>query len=267
MTLATYFSQHPLFTTDELAAHFAARGSSNIWTRKSLIAHHEKQQRLLRIRRGLYAVVPPGVNPDEAPVDPYLVASKLSPDAVLAYHTALSFHGKAYSVLSRFDYLTVTAARPFTFRGNQFRPVLFPKRLRESGHEMFEVRVADRRGIEVRVTSLERAMVDVLDRPDLATGWEEIWRSLEAVEFYDLDRVVEYATLLGNATTIAKVGYFLEQHRDTLMVEETHLKRLRERRPKEAHYIAHREAPSRLVPAWNIIVPLAIIERTWEEPA
>ena len=66
-------------------------------------------------------------------------------------------------------------------------------------------------------------MVDVLNRPDLSGGWEEIWRSLESVEFFDFDKVVEYALLLGNATTAAKVGLFLEQHREPLMVEEKHL--------------------------------------------
>ena len=35
----------------------------------------------------------------------------------------------------------------------------------------------------------------------------------ESVEFFNLDRVVEYALLLKNATTVARVGFFLEQHR------------------------------------------------------
>ena len=267
MTLPTYFSQTPLFTTEELASFLAERGSLNVSTRKTLIAHHERQGRLFRLRRGLYLVVPPGVAPEAVPVDPYLVASKLSPDSVLAYHTALAFHGKAYSLHSRFDYLTRTAARPFRFRSYEWRPVLFPKKLRSGGQELFDVQTMDRAGVDVRVTSLERTLVDVLDRPELGGSWEEAWRSLEAVEFFDLDRVAEYALLLGNRTTISKVGFFLEQHRDALMVEESHLRPLRERRPKEPHYIGSRTEPSRLVPGWNIIVPERVLERAWEEPA
>ncbi|OGA43455.1 MAG: hypothetical protein A3G24_12650 [Betaproteobacteria bacterium RIFCSPLOWO2_12_FULL_62_13] len=64
----------------------------------------------------------------------------------------------------------------------------------------------------MRATTLERTLVDVFARPDLAGGWEEIWRSLETVEFFDLDVVVQYVLLLENATTAAKVGFFLEQH-------------------------------------------------------
>ncbi len=43
--------------------------------------------------------------------------------------------------------------------------------------------------------------MDVLDRPDLGGGWEEIWRSLEMVEFFDLDVVIKYTLLLENAPT------------------------------------------------------------------
>jgi len=67
--------------------------------------------------------------------------------------------------------------------------------LKEKHLENFGVTRIERVGIDVRVTGYERTLVDVLDRPEFAGGWEEIWRSLEAVEFFDLDRVVEYTLL------------------------------------------------------------------------
>jgi predicted transcriptional regulator of viral defense system len=75
-------------------------------------------------------------------------------------------------------------------------------------------------GLPLRVTDIERTFVDVLDRPDLSGGWEEIWRSLESVEYVKTERVVEYALLLNKSTTVAKLGFFLEQHKDHLMVED-----------------------------------------------
>ena len=79
---------------------------------------------------------------------------------------------------------------------------------------MFGVTGHNRSGVQLRVTNHERTLVDVLDRPDLTGSWEEIWRSLESVEFFSLDQVIEYTRLLENATTAAKVGFFLEQHRE-----------------------------------------------------
>jgi predicted transcriptional regulator of viral defense system len=126
--------------------------------------------------------------------------------------------------------------------------------------------VADRTGLDVRVTGLERTLVDVLDRPDLTGSWEEIWRSLELVEFFNLDVVVEYVSLLDNATTAARVGFFLEQHRESLMVQDVHLKALQKLRPRQPHYFDRaRRKDGRLVKQWNLVVPSAVMTRSWAE--
>jgi predicted transcriptional regulator of viral defense system len=145
--------------------------------------------------------------------------------------------------------------------------VRFPRKLTAKGEQLFGVKEMDRAGTTVRVTTLERTLVDLLDRPDLGGGWEEIWRSLETVEFFDLDVVAQYSLLLENATTIAKVGFFLEQHKERLMVDESHLERLRARRPREPHYLARGQRGGRLVAGWNLVVPAKVLERSWAEVA
>lgn len=265
MSLPDFFAQHPLFRTEEVAAYLAARGSGNALTRQSLLTHHEKQGHVVRVRRGLYASVPAGATPETAPVDPFLLAGKAAPDAVLAYHTALALHGKSYSLHRQFQYLTDTNARPFKFRDAHVRPVRFPKALVEAGLQRVGVSEAERSGLTVYVTGLERTMVDVLDRPDLGGGWEQVWRSLESVEFFELDGVVEYALALKNATTVAKVGFYLEQHRESLMVEDVHLARLRKASPKVPRYVEPRgRGKAKLLSAWNILVPAELVERSWE---
>jgi len=83
------------------------------------------------------------------------------------------------------------------------------------------------------------------------------------VEFFDLDKVVEYALLLGNATTTAKVGFFLEQHREPLMVEENYIKPLHDLRPRQPHYLdMDKRKSGRLVSEWNLVVTREVFERT-----
>ena len=266
MSLQEFFATHPVFTTDELVDYRRDNGSQSRWTRKALLAYHRKRGRLVLVRRGLYAVVPPGGKPETCAVDPYLLAAKMTGDAVLAYHTALELHGKAYSVFEELFFLSRTPPRTKTFRSQRFRGVLFPKALRAKGKEQQQVRVVDRWGVDLKVTSLERTLVDVLARPDLGGGWEEIWRSLESVEYFDLDLVVEYVRLLDNATTAAKVGYYLQRHAESLMVEERHLEPLRELRPKQPHYL-QRGRSGKLDSDWNLVVPISLARRAWEEIA
>ena len=209
--------------------------------------------------------VPFGTSPDEIPVDPYLVASRLAPDAVLGYHTAAEFHGKAYSVFTNVQYLTSTPSRAFTFRDLKFKPVSIPQALQKLGEDRFGVETHKRNGLEVAVTSLERTAVDLLDRLDLAGGVEEALRFLEAVGFLDLDTVVAYVELLGNATTAAKVGYCLERSQEALSVDEPTLQRLELAKPKNPQYV-HRgtKAKQHFVSRWNLLVPEEMEGKSWE---
>jgi predicted transcriptional regulator of viral defense system len=265
MKLQEFFTRHPVFTYEEFAGFFKTMESRSKRTRDSLLAYHTRNGRLLRIKRGLFVTVPSGENQKSYPVDPFLLTAKMTDDAVLAYHTALEFYGKAYSVHESFLYLTGTFRRPLTFRGYRFRGIKFPKKL-DNEKKFFCVNSEDRSGVSIHVTTLERTMVDLVDRPQLGGGWEEIWRSLEGVEFFNLDQVVEYTLLLKNRTTVAKVGFFLEQHRETLMVNDPHLDVLHNLRPRKPHYMTRTSRkPSRLVAKWNLVVPIEILNRSWQE--
>jgi len=261
-----FFRKHPVFTSKEMAGYLSSCGVSHPRNSEILLAYHKKRGRLISVRRGLYAVVPPGTNPVSYSVDPFLIAAKLTKDAVLSHHTALEFHGYAYSVHENFIYSASSPLSPVVFRTHVFHGVRFSEPLRRTNKENFGVVTVDRSGMEVCVTSLERTMVDILNRPDLSGGWEEVWRSLESVEFFDLDEVIKYTLLLKNATAAARVGFFLKQHRKPLMVEEKHLRPLYSARPRQPHYLdRNNHGSNRFVSEWNLVVPLEIIEQTWKE--
>ncbi len=263
-----FFATHPVFRREEFVHAVDPKGTRSPRTLETLLGYHMGTGRLVRVRRGLYASVPRATSPADVVVDPLLLAAKVTDDAVLAYRTALEHHGKVYSTNSECIALSEHAVRPFTFRGHRFRIVPFPRTAGAGSPVMYGLLPQERQGVAIRVTTLERTLVDLLDRPDLGGGWEEVWRSLELVEFFDIDQVVAYAQRLANATTTAKVGFFLEQHRESLMVGDKELKRLRRLAPKQPHYMSPRDSSKgRLVPGWNLIVPTAILDRSWEEPA
>jgi predicted transcriptional regulator of viral defense system len=108
-------------------------------------------------------------------------------------------------------------------------------------------------------------LVDVLHVPSNAGGWEEVWRSLEMVGCFDLNAVASYARTLGSALTAARVGFFLEQHREALMVEDKHPDPLRRLRPRQPRYLDTRRKPGKLIAEWNLIVPDDVLGRTWAE--
>lgn len=261
-----YFGLHPVFRFDEFAA--AHNGGPTHARSVAAVKQHVRAGNLVRIHRGLYAVVPFGFTPETVVVDPYVLAGQLAPDAVVAYHAALQFHGKAHSVYRRYSFLTRTRVKRFSFRGSEFVPVRVPpslERLPEWGGGIVQ---RPRSGSKLRVTTLERTLVDVLDAPRHGGGWEEIWRSLESVEFFDLDAVIAYALARDSAVTVAKVGFYLEQHREQLMVEDVHLERLRARAPAHPMYLERgKREPGKLIRRWNLVVPERVLSRAWADVA
>ena len=266
MVVYPFFDAHPVFRHEEFVAfHAEERGRSSL-TSQALLAQHVAAGHLLRVRRGLYATVPRGLKPEAVVVDPYLIATSLTEDGVVGYHAALQFFGKAHSLSRRYSVLTKHRLKPVHFQGAEFVPVLVPQAVRSLPDWGGGITARRHAGGIVRVTSLERTLVDVLDQPDQGGAWEEIWRSLEAVEFFDIEAVIAYVVKLKSLLTTAKVGFFLEQHRESLMVEESHLTALRAQLPKMPLYFDRRlKEPGRLVGGWNLIVPERIFTRSWAE--
>jgi predicted transcriptional regulator of viral defense system len=252
-----FFRTHPVFTHEEYAQ---SRAGASARTADSLLRKHVASGRIARVRRGLYVAPSPG-SAAEA-VDPFLLATKAAPGAAVSHHAALQYHGRAYSVWSQVTFLSPVATRPFRFGPIDYVPVRPPEALRERPDLGVALQPSG-----ARVCSLERALVDILHDPTLGGGWEEIFRSLAMVEFFDLEAVVAHTLALGSAITAARVGFFLARDRERLFVEERHLASLAAHAPRQARYLDASRAPGRLVAPWNVIVPEHVLATRWEESA
>ena len=250
-----FFATHPVFTLRE----FATERQTTSARVKPLLTYHRRAGHIVSLRRGLYATVWEAA--EGAAPDPLLVAAKLTEDATLAYASALTWHGLAHSARFVFPVLSKLPARPALINGVTYRFTLPPAALGERGL-VTEVEKKQRDGVTtaVRVTTLERTLVDALDRPTLCGGWEEALHSLEGLAgiYLDGEAVVRYALALQNATLAAKVGYFLETNLAELVgVTTGHIAALRPYAPHTPHYATReRRDAARLVHGWNLLVPV-----------
>ena len=165
-----FFAAHPVFTRAEFATALGNRRPALSRTVDSHLGVYLRAGRIGRVKRGVFFAVRPGDAVASAPVDFLLVASRVAPDAVLAYHTALEAHGYEQSVFEQLFFLTQLKVKPVTFRGRAFVPVASPQALQRQRLSDTSTVELERRGLMFRATSVERTAVDVLDRPDLAGG-------------------------------------------------------------------------------------------------
>lgn len=116
------------------------------------------------------------------------------------------------------------------------------------------------------MTTLERTLVDVFDRYELADGAEDLFQSLDIVvereEPLDIEALLDFAARLGNATAAAALGYWLDSERHRLGVTAEALEEFRSLAPRHTRYaLGTTPGCGRAATGWNVILPAGIVER------
>ncbi len=265
MSFETFFKTHPLFHYEELVVYLQSLGNFNQNTLKAALQYHLAKKHLARIRRGYYLVTNSYLPNSHIENDYLLIAGRMTHDAVISYHTAMEIHALAYSVGSVIYFNSNERIGYLSCEYGQYQQLVHPAQLKPQ-KVFIETKLHDHMGMDIRVTTIERTLVDCLHRPEFSGGWEEIWRSFESINFLDIERVIKYVLELSNATTIAKVGFFLEQHQEQFSVKTEELAHLEKYKPKSRHYMEKNyRGDVKNLQRWNLIVPLDIINKTWEE--
>lgn len=254
-----FFSAHPVFRREEYAEAVQRRSTDKVVT--TMLGQHLKAGNIRRVARGVFVSVPAHGNADSWIMDRFLAASRLKSDAVIAYHSALELHGCAYTDAP--DVQAISKGEPTTFETPDFSCRFFK---RPSGFVATrDVATLDRAGLSLRVTTLERTVVDLFDRHDLAGGAEELFNSLALVERIKTDELVRQARGLKSASAAGALGWWLEREQTRLAVPDAALKSLRTLKPKHAQYVmGAKPGDAKSVAAWNILVPRALQSDAFE---
>ena len=252
-----FFATHPTFTRVEFARAFEHDPRSR--TVNSLLSHHVRAGRIKSIGRGVFATISAGVL-----VDFYMVAAKLRADGIFAYRSALKLHGLSFHPAD--DLILLSAKRRIRRRTplGTYQFVLPPKALSTANQTDVETITIVRSCTELRVTSIERTIVDALNQPKLSGGVDEVLRSLDRIETLDAEKVVAYTMLLRKPTLTALVGWWLDRHRLKYGVSNDVLRPLRYTLPINPTYVlGAKPGDSVLMKPWQLLVPKRIGRLDW----
>ena len=259
---ARILQDHPVLTLDLWAK---ALGGRTARTRAlDQAKYYCGTGRLRRLARGLYAVVPLGVDAEKFVPDPYLVAASLRSDAILSHHTALDLLGHAHSVFQHFPYFTARPRKTLRVDGMEWPALQHPAALVRKRRIDFGVVEIDRRGMILRVTGAERTLVDGFSAPRWVGGMDELVESAAGFRDLDLDIVDTYLKLHDSRVLDAAVGWFLERHPEVSTGVDRCLAKLERRVPQQPLYLAGRQNGSRLQRRWNILVPPQLADASFE---
>lgn len=187
------FSKLSVFTTDEISGLFASHK-----TKERTLSTYVAGGNLVRVKRGLYAAINPAS--DHPYAGRFEIASKLMPDAYVAYHSALEYHGIANQVFNIVQVCSASDFRPLDFDGLTYTHVYPGVNVGVLETELSSV---------IRVTDLERTVIDCIDRIELSGGLEEIEAAIGACAYLNEAKLKEYLEAYDKNFLYQKAGYLL----------------------------------------------------------
>ena len=204
-----------------------------------------KRGELKQVKRGLYALVNPSTGNIFA--TKFQIASHLFNDAYFSYHEALEYYGLAnQSFVSYFTYLTHVYVNDV-----DFEDVIYHSK--KSGYDLEILnRIKEE---DIRVVSLERAIVDSIDSPSLSGGLEEIEYALSNCRKLKIEKIELLLKHYGKTFLYQKVGYLFEKHFGD-EVPESFYKLCLSKIGNKINYFEAKVGYSKLVLKWKLMVPL-----------
>lgn len=258
MDTSTFLQTHRVFNLDQ-----AVRALSPVGGRKATLErlkYAAGRGKLKMLARGVYASVPPGVDPATFQPDRFLAAAALRPDALFSHHSALELLGAAHSEWRLCTAYSARRSRAFELDGLELRFLSHPQRLARQDAVELGIRVVHRLDRELRVTGPERTLLDGFRRPDLVGGHAELVESAAGFPVLDLPLMFELLNAFKQKQLWAAVGWFLDTYRATFFVSENDLVQIEKHVPKVPLYLARDQRGGVLVGRWNLIVPDAVVD-------
>ena len=199
-------------------------------------------------RRGLYVVARGKAGAFIAdPIEAVQAVCGLG--TIFGYGTALFLHG-----LSRYgrltEYYVVSSAR----RNPQPVGEFVVRYVKTPLPEQTGVVTRQQGRLRLRVTDVERTLIDCIHRPKYAQGWENVVQALDRAHRVRADRMIEYVKQYRTPSLVAKVGLVIERFAAKWRASGNELQSLRPYLPATPVKFS-RGTKGALNKDWNLYVP------------
>jgi len=176
----------------------------NIQSLKVMLSRMEKEGWVERIEKGKYLIIPLGAQKGRYTIHEYILGSQIVKPAVIAYWSALNYHGFTEQIPGTVFIQTTSRKKEqkLEILGNRYRLVRITEK------KLFGVEKIWIDNVQVEVTDPEKTIVDCFDKPQYCGGISEAIKAFRGE--IDIDKLKKYALDIGNSAVIKRIGYFCD---------------------------------------------------------
>ncbi len=213
------------------------------------IASKVRSKKIVKVRNGLYVYVDVTGYPLTTK---YEIATKIADDSFVCYHSALEYYGVVNQVFN-----TVTVGSKKRFNDFSFDDIEFIRKPYKHDVQIMNIDTA-----AVRVTSLERTVIDCIDDIDAGGGIEEILNALDQIRILDENKLLETLKAYDLIFLYQKVGYILENFKDKFMLSDLFFEECKNHLTNQVKYFLEDEYKEiEYNSKWKLMAPINLKSR------
>ena len=215
--------------------------TNNYNTAGTLLKSYLKKDYIMQIKRNLYVAI--NLADRQPVVSKFYIAGRITKSAYLSHHAAFEYYGCTNQVSYQVEVSSETEFSSFAF---------------DSLHYMY---IASRiqngvatRTDGVRVTDIERTILDGIHDIGKVAGLEELLRCIELVPSVNEDNLLAYLASYNKQVLYQKTGYILRHFKDMFNLSEAFFDECRARIGKSTRYLTGKGV-GLYNREWRLVVP------------
>lgn len=220
------------------------RLTGNEYAADSLIKEYKRKGYIESVRRNLFVVI--SMETKRAVANRYRIASSILSGNYVSHHSAFEYYGCANQVFYELYVSGSSRFLDFEYDDLMFRYVAPRIKLgvvqKEDG---------------VRVTDMERTVLDSINDFEKIGGLEELMRCLELVPYVDQEKLLWYLEAYNKKVLYQKAGYILEHLKKQMRLSDSFFEVCISKSKESVRYLYHgiEHEPNSFNNHWNLVAP------------
>lgn len=249
MKLLIELAKYPVFDIETVKKYI-----SNEKTAYSQLLRWMKKDLVRKVRKNLYSVV--NISTGEIFANKYQIACAISSTAYLSHHSAFEYLGLGNQVFNEIYVSSNTKFEHFEYNHLTYKYI---------ASKMNKGVVEARNTSGVRLTDLERTIVDSIKDVNKIAGFEELLNCLDGIHHIDETKLREYLDIYNSQSLYQRVGYILNQYQDFLNLSNQFINYCRSKIGKTRSYLVSQIRENNTFDSdWNLMVPYDIFHTVSE---
>ncbi len=200
-----YFKELSSYYTFSLSD--ASKIIGNIPATKKYLSKMVKSGYVIKIRKDLYTCYDVALNQDCA--NRFQIASSINKKSYISYHSAFEFYGFYNQMFNEIHVSSSKRFSPFEYDGYSYKWYL----------SNIDIQINVIQG--VKVTSIERTIVDSINMLGKVMDIEELIKCLDLVHLVNENKIIEVLNAYNKEVLYRKVGYILSSYKDEFKLSDS----------------------------------------------